>query len=128
MRVLGGPGTSWRTVAFTLIAAIVLAAVAGRGAAGFGASAPRTVHLRGTAYEFNNVHTLLAGASIRVAEFPKLSAVVRRDGSYDLAVPDRATVTPYIVAAGHHTIYLQTFTTAGEDLANVNFQTPSDAV
>ena len=40
-------------------------------AAGFGASAPRTVHLRGTAYEFNNVHTLLAGASIHVAEFPR---------------------------------------------------------
>ena len=103
-------------------------AVAGGAAAGFGASAPRTVHLRGTAYEFNNVHTLLAGARIHVAEFPKLSAVVRRDGSYDLVVPDRAKVTPYIVAAGHHTIYLQTFTTAGEDLANVNFQTPSDAV
>jgi hypothetical protein len=37
-------------------------------------------------------------------------------------------VTPYIEAAGHHTIYLQTFTTAGEDLRNVNFQTPSDAI
>lgn len=88
----------------------------------------RRVHLRGTAYEFNNVHVLLAGATIRVAEFPRLEAVVHRDGTYDLAVPDRSRVTPYILAAGHHTIYLQTFTTDGENLANVNFQTPSDGV
>jgi hypothetical protein len=88
----------------------------------------RPVHLRGTAYEFNNVHVLLAGATIRVAEHPKLKATVRRDGTYDLAVPDRSRITPYIRAAGHHTIYLQTFTTAGENLANVNFQTPSDDV
>ena len=90
-------------------------------------AAPR-VHLRGTAYEFNNVRVMLAGATIRVAEYPRLRAVVRADGTYDLAVPDRARVTPYITAAGHHTIYLQTFTTSREDLANVNFQTPSDAV
>jgi hypothetical protein len=63
-----------------------------------------------------------------VAEFPKLRATVRADGTYDLAVPNRARVTPYIQAAGHHTIYLQTFATAGEDLANVNFQTPSTPI
>jgi hypothetical protein len=103
-------------------------AVSASGAVGVRATTPRTVHLRGTAYEFANVHTLLAGARIRVAEFPRLNAVVRPDGTYDLAVPDRATVTPYIQATGHHTIYLQTFTTAGEDLANVNFQTPSESV
>jgi hypothetical protein len=88
----------------------------------------RTVHLRGTAYEFNNTHTVLSGATIRVAEFPKLRATVQPDGRYDLRVPDRARVTPYIVAAGYHTIYLQTFTTNGEDLVNVNFQTPTEAV
>ena len=92
------------------------------------AGARQTVHLRGTAYEFNNGRVLLAGATIRVAEFPRLKAIVRRDGTYDLAVPDRAKVTPYIVAAGYHTIYLQTFTTDGEDLVNVNFQTPTEAV
>jgi hypothetical protein len=93
-----------------------------------GASAAGTVHLRGTAYEFNNVHTLLAGATIRVAEYPRRRAVVRPDGTYDLTVPDRARVTPYIVAPGYHTIYLQTFRTAGENLRNVNFQTPTDGV
>ncbi len=90
-----------------------------------GAGAARTVHLRGTAYEFNNVKVLLGGATIRVAEYPKLSATVAQDGTYDLAVPDRAKVTPYIVDPGYRTVYLQTFTTDGEDLANVNFQTPT---
>lgn len=96
--------------------------------AGDAASATQTVHLRGTAYEFNNVHTLLAGATIRVAEFPSLKATVQPDGRYDLTVPDHARVTPYIVKPGYHTIYLQTFTTNGEDLANVNFQTPTEQV
>ncbi|HSD78924.1 MAG TPA: hypothetical protein VLA98_16020 [Solirubrobacteraceae bacterium] len=97
--------------------------------AGTAAAAKRSVvHLRGTAYEFNNVRVLLAGARIRVAELPRLGATVRADGTYDLAVPDRADVTPYIDAAGHHRIYLQTFRTAGENLRNVNFQTPSDPV
>jgi hypothetical protein len=43
-------------------------------------------------------------------------------------VPDHARVTPYIVDAGYHTIYLQTFTTNGEDLVNVNFQTPTEPI
>jgi hypothetical protein len=87
-----------------------------------------TVHLRGTAYEFNNVKVKLAGAQIRVAEDPRLGATVKRDGSYDLKVPDGAKVTPYVNAAGHHTIHLQTFTTDGQDLENVNFQVPSDGI
>jgi hypothetical protein len=37
-------------------------------------------------------------------------------------------VTPYIVADGYHTIYLQTFTMSGRSLRRVNFQTPTDAV
>ena len=48
--------------------------------------------------------------------------------SYDLVVPDRRKVTPYITAPGYHTIYLQTFRTAGEDLARVNFQTPRESI
>lgn len=100
----------------------------GRGRVAGSAGHQRTVDLRGTAYEFNQGTVLLAGATVRVAEFPRLRAVVGRDGTYDLVVPDRARVTPYIVAAGFHTIYLQTFTTDGEDLANVNFQTPSEPV
>jgi hypothetical protein len=92
------------------------------------AGAASTVHLRGTAYSFNDTKTRLEGGQIRVAEFPKLSATVRADGSYDLVVPDRAKVTPYVVAPGWHTIYVQTFRTDGEDLENVNFQTPTDAI
>jgi hypothetical protein len=109
-----------------VIAALLAAALAVTGPAG---AAPRpTVHLRGTAYEFNNVRTVLAGARIRIAEDRRLSATVRSDGTYDLVVPDRARVTPYIAKSGYHRIYLQTFTTDGEDLRNVNFQTPTDAV
>jgi hypothetical protein len=88
----------------------------------------RPVHIRGTAYEFNNANVRLAGARIRMAERPRIHATVRRDGRYDLVVPDRATVTPYITAAGYHTVYLQTFRTAGENLARVNFQTPRESI
>jgi hypothetical protein len=98
------------------------------GAAPAAFAAPPSVHIRGMAYEFNNVGTLLGGATVHVLEQPMRLATVRPDGSYDLVVPDHARITPHIVAAGHHTIFLQTFTTAGADLANVNFQTPSDAV
>ena len=57
----------------------------------------RAVHIRGTAYEFNNTTVRLGGATIRVAERPRISrATVRRNGSYDLVVPDRAKITPYI--------------------------------
>jgi hypothetical protein len=91
------------------------------------ASARSTVHLRGTAYEFNTP-TVIGGATIRVAENPRLRAITRPSGAYDLVVPARSRVTPYIVAPGYHTIYLQTFRTNGADLRNVNFQTPTTSV
>jgi len=112
------PNTRRLLLPLLALTALVLALPQAAGAAG-------TVHLRGTAYEFNNVKVLLGGAQIKVAEYPKLSATVAQDGTYDLAVPDRAKVTPYIVDPGYRTVYLQTFTTDGEDLANVNFQTPT---
>jgi hypothetical protein len=116
-------------IARTIMMALAGAALAGAVAAPAQAATSRAVHLRGTAYEFNKVETLLGGATIRVAGHPAWKAKVRSDGTYDLAVPARAkTVTPYITAAGYHTIYLQTFTLAGRDFANVNFQTPSTAV
>ena len=109
------------------IAAVSLSVATAFLASSAGAAA-RTVHIRGTAYEFNNTDVRLDGATIRVAEYPRLRATTERDGTYDLAVPDQRTVTPYIVAAGYHTIYLQTFRTGGEDLERVNFQTPTTAV
>jgi hypothetical protein len=92
------------------------------------AASAATVHLRGTAYEFNRTEVRLAGATIRAAERPSLSTTTRKDGTYDLAVPDGMRVTPFIVAEGHHTIYLQTFRMDGEDLERVNFQTPTEDV
>jgi hypothetical protein len=88
----------------------------------------RSVHIRGAAYEFNSAGVAIGGATIRVAEHPRLRATSRPDGSYELAVPARATVTPYITARGYHTIFLQTFRTDGEDLNRVNFQTPTEGV
>jgi hypothetical protein len=65
---------------------------------------------------------------IRVAERPRLRTTTRPDGTYVLTVPDGARITPYIEAPGYHSIHLQTFTTDREDLANVNFQVPTDAI
>ena len=58
---------------------------------GNGGGGSRTVHLRGTAYKFGRVHTLLAGATIRVAEDPDLQTVVAADGTYTspIASPPR---------------------------------------
>jgi hypothetical protein len=92
------------------------------------AAKAKTVHLRGTAYEFNQPAVRLGGASIRVAENPRLRATTRADGTYRLRVPARGKVTPYIVLPGYHTIHLQTFTLRGRGLDRVNFQTPTDAV
>ena len=109
------------------LAAISIAIAVAIPGGGAGASAG-TVHIRGTAYEFNNTDVRLAGATIRVAEHPRLRATTRRDGSYDLAVPNDASVTPYITADGYHTIHLQTFRTNAGDLRRVNFQTPTESV
>jgi hypothetical protein len=106
--------------------ALVSTALASLAIAG-GADA-RSVHIRGTAYEFNSAGVAIGGATIRVAEDPRLRATTRPDGGYELAVPDRATVTPYITAAGYHTIFLQTFRTDGQYLDRVNFQTPTEGV
>jgi len=113
------PSSAW------LSSAVLLTMVAAGAVPASAAGA--TVDLRGTAYEFNKPAKRLAGATIRVAERPKLRATVRANGAYRLAVPDRARVTPYIQVPGYHTIYLQTFTTAGKDLDRVNFQVPTDA-
>ncbi len=113
------PSSAWLSSAGLL--ALVAAAAVPASAAG------ATVDLSGTAYEFNKPAKRLAGATIRVAERPKLRATVRKNGAYRLAVPDRARVTPYVDAPGYHRIYLQTFTTSGKDLSRVNFQVPTDA-
>ena len=113
---------SCRTVAAAAVAATLLLTAPGT------AATRHVVHLRGTAYEFNNVGLRLGGATIGVAELPTARTTTRPDGTFDLVVPDHAKVTPFIRAAGHHTISLQTFTTSGADLRNVNFQTPSDVI
>jgi hypothetical protein len=111
------PSSAWFPSAVVLALAVAASAPA---------SAAAAVDLSGTAYGFDKPATRLAGATVRVAERPRLRATVRRNGAYRLAVPDRARVTPYVDAVGHHRIYLQTFTTRGRDLSRVNFQVPTD--
>ena len=108
-------------VACALLAATVAAFAAQ------GAEARSTVTMSGTAYEFNKVSVRLVGAQVRIAEYPKLKTVVRNaDGSYSLKVPARAkAITPYITFPGYSQIHLQTFSTSGKNLKNVNFQTPT---
>lgn len=82
-----------------------------------------TVHIRGTAYAFFDIDDRVPGGVVRVEEYPHVSGPVAADGSYEIEVPDRATITPYIeVPEGYERIYLQTFHTSGEDLEHVNFQ------
>jgi hypothetical protein len=83
------------------------------------------IHVRGTVYTFDN-QAPIAGATVRVAELPGVSAQTGPDGSYDLLVSDGTRFTPYADAVGHHRIYLQTYVSQGEDLERVNFQMPSD--
>src|SRR5262245_25412089 len=84
------------------------------------------IHVRGTVYTFG-AETPIAGATVRVAELPGVSAETGPDGGYDLVVSDGTRFTPYAEAAGHHRIYLQTYVSQGKDLDRVNFQMPSDA-
>ena len=56
---------SCRTVAAAAVAATLLLAAPGT------AATRHVVHLRGTAYEFNNVGLRLGGATIGVAELPR---------------------------------------------------------
>lgn len=93
-----------------------------------GPASPTTVTISGTAYEFANVATMLSGATIHILEDPTARATVAADGSYSIRVKNHAQVTPYITDSGYGTIYLQTFTTADENLTNVNFQTPTKSV
>lgn len=84
--------------------------------------------IRGTAYTFNTPDPI-AGAVIKVVEFPEVSATTTTNGSYELQVPAGSKATPYIEAAGHSSIHLQTFTLddahEGSDIDGVNFQTPT---
>jgi hypothetical protein len=115
---------------FALLTAPLLAAVAvAVPMADAGAPAGlKSVTISGTAYEFANVDTMLSGATIHILEDPAARATVAADGSYSIRVKNHAQVTPYITDRGYGTIYLQTFTTADENLTNVNFQTPTTSV
>jgi hypothetical protein len=110
-------------IAAALLALFCLASAGGAMAKKKGDLPP--IHVSGTVYTFDN-QTPIAGATVRVAELPALSAQSGLDGRYDLLVPDGTKFTPYADAPGHHRIYLQTYVSQGKDLQRVNFQVPSD--
>jgi len=112
------------------------------------AAKSKTVEISGRAFIFNHMSTGISNATIKVREFPKLSATTDEFGDYELRVPDDANVTPYILSGGPadlvqrnmdgeptgtmadthwNEIDLQTFHTRGEDIENANFQAPRDA-
>ncbi len=101
------------------------------------AASPKTVTISGKAYRFNHMDTPLPGATIRVREFPKLSATTEANGDYVLTVPNDRNVTPYIESGAippgtdpmtqhYNEIDLQTFHPRGENIVNANFQSPTD--
>lgn len=115
------------------VGAVMLAAGAATGGQAVATSPAPTamVAVRGTAYTFNT-RDVIAGAEIHIVELPAATAVTADDGSYELAVPADAVITPFIVADGHGSIHHQTFDLASDAdagvLDGVNFQTPSMAV
>lgn len=109
------------SLAGALIAIMALFAL---GTATATAATADTVHVRGTVYTFDNQEPI-AGATVRIQELAGLAATSGPDGAYDLEVPDGTRITPYVEAAGHHGIHLQTFVTQGRDLERVNFQIPT---
>ena len=110
-------------------------------------AANKTVTISGKAYIFGHMDTPISNATIKVREFPKLSATTDEIGDYKLKVPNDANVTPYIPSGSGpltrrnlddysakgpaeethwNEIDLQTFHTRGANLVNANFQTPAD--
>ncbi len=91
---------------------------------------PPATHFRGVAYTFNTPLPI-PGATVSVAELPQFTTVTDENGYYDLAVEVTVAnqkVTPFIVKATFHTIYLQTWTLqpGDADQTNVHFQTPDE--
>jgi hypothetical protein len=108
-------------------ALVALAAPAFAGSAAAGGNGD-SVTLSGKAYTFNHMDEFIEGATIRIRERRNLRATTDTNGDWRMEVPDDANLTPYIVPPEtYNQIDLQTLHTRGEDLQNVNFQTPADA-
>lgn len=94
-------------------------------ACGGGDDAPRfarEVTVTGTCFAFAGGGAAVAGARVALAEHPSITTTSGDDGMYTLRVPDDRPFTPMVTHPDFVTMHLQTFTTAGTDLARVNFQ------
>lgn len=79
-----------------------------------------TVVLSGTTYGFNTPNPV-AGALVRIVEYPELSTTSAADGSWSLEVDAGHDATPYVEHEGFVTMHLQTFS-PDADVEHVNFQ------
>ena len=97
------------------------AAVADTTGGGDDVPSAATVTLSGVAYVFNTPNPR-PGVTIRIAEYPDISAVSDETGRFSMLVPDGATITPIGERDGFAKMHLQTFTTNGEDITSVYLQ------
>lgn len=88
---------------------------------------PKTVTLSGTAYTFNTRNPI-PGAWVGIDELPHLSTTTAADGNWSLEVPSKVSVTPFIRAAGHAEMHVQTFHPRRDPITDINFQTPTQPV
>lgn len=80
-----------------------------------------TVAISGTAYTFGNGNPV-AGAVVRVAELPGLETTSDAGGYWELAVPEGATVTPWVSHAEFVDMYAQTYVNVREPIGDIYFQ------
>ena len=69
-----------------------------------------------------------SGATVYIAERPKLRTTAAEDGYWSLEVPDGMNITPCAELDGHHPMCVQTFFTRGRNLNQVNFQMVVDLI
>ena len=85
------------------------------------------MNISGTTFAFADGDPV-ADATVGIAEDPTITTTSDENGRYTLTVPDASSVTPVVEHPDFRTMHLQTFSTAGDDLENVNFQMVDDAV
>jgi len=132
-----------------IVAALTAAILLGLGGAAEASPAqagfPDQVGIRGDAYVFGFRNTPITGATVRVREFPRISARTGPLGGYFLRVPNDSDVTPYIesgkkllirfpddpsgspesVLVRWHETDLQTFHTRSQEIRKADIQAPA---
>lgn len=80
------------------------------------------VTMSGMAFEFGPSPVPIPDVRVSIAEYPEIATFTDSEGAYVLQVPDGVPFTPLAESNGFPTMHLQTFTTDGSDLTDVDFQ------